>query len=118
MTKFAESLGSPWQKKKNEGPCTCLKYLGLVLNTQEWTVSIPDEKSELLLFGEQAGAYIILVTSRNESSFLKQGAGLKKNKLVKVGQTTKGEQCFFINNKKIKTTNLYHASSSSLEFLR
>ena len=38
------SLGVPIAPEKTEGPVTCLTYLGLVINTNSMTISIPEAK--------------------------------------------------------------------------
>ena len=69
-----------------------------------------------MLFGEQAGCYLLLVANHCEESFLKEVALLENNKVIKIGKTTEGADSFFINNKQINDNEVHHAFSRSLQF--
>jgi len=48
MSSICELLGIPLATEKTEGPCTCLVYLGFLLDIVSMSVSVPKEKLEAL----------------------------------------------------------------------
>ena len=77
-------------------------------------LTLPGEDFELLLFGEQAGSYLLLVADQREKTFLKEVASLENNKVIKIGKATEGSD-FFINNQQINDNKVHHTFSRSLQ---